>query len=94
MPNPYDPFRPWFEPHPDYNRADERRVVEQMLIRDDLTRGYLDQTVDLETLWDCMAEHGLDPLEWAEEAANGVQRIVDGGMAFVTNESGLYIPER
>lgn len=89
----YDPFRPWFEENPDYNRADERRAVEALLLRDDLTRGYLNQTVDMETLWDCLAEQGLDPLEWTEEAVNGLERIVDGGRAFVTNESGLFLPE-
>lgn len=90
----YDPFRPWFEENPDYNRADERRAVEAMLLRDDLTRGYLEQTVELDTLWDCLAEQGIDPLKWTEEAVNGMERIVDSGMAFVTNESGLFLPER
>lgn len=90
----YDPFRPWLDHNPDYNRADEYQAVEAMLLRDDLTRGYLAGQTDLDTLWDCLAEHGLDPLEWTESAVNQVDRIVEGGIPFVTNDSGLFLPLR
>lgn len=90
----YDPFRQWFQGHPDMDHADERRAVEELMVRDELTQQFLQGQTDLETLWDALAQHNIDPLQWTEDTVNQVERILDGGIVFQSDESGLFLPVR
>ncbi|MEA5448350.1 hypothetical protein VB780_07210 [Leptolyngbya sp. CCNP1308] len=89
----YDPLRPWFVSNPDYNREDERRAVEAMLLIDDLTQQAMTGQADIDTLFDCLAEQEIDPLQWADDAVAGMERIVDAGIVFVSDETGLFLPQ-
>lgn len=88
----FDPFRPWFNSHPDMDRSDERRAVEEMMVREELTQQFLAGQTDIETLWDCLAQQGIDPLEWTEATVNQVERVIDQGIVFESDESGLFLP--
>lgn len=88
----YEPFQTYVENHPDFDRRDERRAVELQLLRDDLIFAYLQGEQHLDTVLDCLAETDLDPLLWLDEAVVGVERIVDSGIEFYQDESGLLLP--
>lgn len=88
----YDPFMTWVDHDPDMSRSDRRRAVEQYLVRDDLIRAYLEGQAHLDEVGDCLAEQGLDPLDWGETAIAGVQAIITDGGKVYTNETGLFLP--
>lgn len=88
----FDPFQTYVEEHPDFNRRDERHAVEQQLLRDDQIRAYLQGQLELDVVLDCLAETGLDPDLWLLQAANGADRIVDSGIEFFRDETGLLLP--
>lgn len=88
----FDPFRPWFTAHPDMDHHDQRQAVEEMMIREELTQKFLAGQTDLDTLWDCLAQHEIDPMEWTEATVNQVERIIDQGIVFQSDESGLFLP--
>lgn len=88
----YDPFLPWLELNPDHDRKDQRREFQDAMIRDELTRGYLEGRTDLETLLDCLAQQGIDPQTWLDETIGQMERIVDSGITFASNETGLFLP--
>lgn len=88
----YEPFQTYVESHPDFDRRDDRRAVEAQLLRDDLIRAYLLGQQDLDVVLDCLAETNLDPLLWLASSVDGVERIVDSGICFYPDESGLLLP--
>jgi len=92
MPDLYDPFQTWVAEHPDFNYQDQRRAVEQQLLRDDQIRAYLAGQTELDVVLDSLAETGLDPDLWLLQAADGAERIVDNGIEFYRDETGLLLP--
>lgn len=87
-----DPFLVPFRANPDYSPTDAKAEAIAVADLNDMAIAVLEGGEDMDTLLDAIEHYGRDPLEWAAAAAGTMDRIVDGGQLYVTNESGLYLP--
>lgn len=94
MPDILDPFLAPYLDNPDYNHADARQAAIAVADLNDLAIAVLEDRENMDVLLDALDHYGHDPLGWAAAAAGAMDRIVDAGTLYVSNESGLYLPAR
>jgi len=88
-----DPFLTFYGHHPDHNRADGRRETEALVTRQGLIEDWIEGFESAEAVLDCLEEQGIGATEFVQLVESNVQHVIDGGTAYVQNESGLLVPE-
>ncbi|MEL6605357.1 MAG: hypothetical protein AAFP20_19260 [Cyanobacteria bacterium J06614_10] len=88
-----DPFMTFYGDHPDHNQADGRRETKALLTRQGLIEDWLEGFESAESVLDCLEEQGIGADAFVKMVEANVQHVIDGGRAYIQNESGLLIPE-
>lgn len=88
-----DPFLTFYAHSPDHSRADGRRETEALSTRQGLIEDWLEGFESAEAVLDCLEEQGIGATAFVELVQANVQHVIDGGVAYVQNDSGLLIPE-
>ena len=87
-----DPFLTTAPEHPDFDHADEYREAVKMVDRHDLLLDVLDGHADMDDFLECLYDQGIDPIAWMRCTAENLGLVMDGGRAYVSNESGILLP--
>jgi hypothetical protein len=88
-----DPFLTFYGQNPDYGASDGRRETEALIVRQNLVRDLLEGSEAADTLLDCLEEQGVGADAYVAAVTANVQHVIDGGIAYVENESGILLPE-
>jgi hypothetical protein len=88
-----DPFLTFYGHNPDYGASDGRRETDALIVRQNLVRDLIEGTEDAETLLDCLEEQGVGADAYVAAVTANVQHVIDCGIVYVENESGLLLPE-
>jgi len=87
-----DPFLTFFRENPDYSESDSlsecRALWERQGAVDQVIRGEEHPDLLLETLYD----QGIEPSDYVDGVVNEIDYIMDGGIRFETDDSGLLLP--
>lgn len=70
------PFNTFFTPSPGMSLADIQREIEQLYQRQKAIDACAHGELDEETLFDLLEDHGVDPVEWAEAAADNIEFLL------------------
>lgn len=87
-----DPFLPSIGLNPEYSASDDRRAIEAMALRTDLITDLLQGSRPLDDVLDCISDQGEDPDQWLGDVIGQVNYVMDNGVPFVSNESGILLP--
>lgn len=88
----YTPFETFVEFDPAFDRNDQRRALNEYLLRDDMVQGFLNGTVYPDELFACLDSQGIDPNEWVNHVVSEHDRIIDSGITYISNENGILLP--
>lgn len=88
-----DPFLTFYGHHSDHGVSDGRRETEALLTRQGLIEDWLEGAESAETVLDCLEEQGIGADAYLANVQANVQAVVDGGVVYVENESGILLPE-
>lgn len=88
-----DPFMTAYAHHPDHDQRDGRRETEALFQRQGFIEDWLQGFESAESVLDCLQEQGVGADLFVRMVEDNVGRIIDSGVAYVQNESGLLIPE-
>ena len=89
-----DPFMTFYRFDDDHGASDSLAENEALICRQTLIMDWLygDQSAD--AVLDCLEEQGLGAAEYVSSVEANVRHFVDSGVPYVTNEAGLFVPER
>ena len=88
-----DPFLTYLDENPDYGASDLNRAFEQLWVRQGLIQDWLDGKEYVDVVLDCIEEHGLEAAGYVEAVCDQIDRVIyKGGVAYMTNESGILLP--
>ncbi|MEO0538386.1 MAG: hypothetical protein AAF215_31550 [Cyanobacteria bacterium P01_A01_bin.123] len=88
----FDPFLTFARQHPDFDAGDERRETEMLAQRQNAIMGWLEGTTPSDVLFDMLEEQGIGAAPWLDAAEANIAYVIDQGIPFVSNESGLLLP--
>jgi hypothetical protein len=88
-----DPFLTFYDFSPEHGASDTRREVEALTVRQSLVMDFIEGTSDAETLLDCLEEQGVGADVYVASVSANVEHVIDRGIVYVANESGLLLPE-
>jgi len=88
-----DPFLTFYGHDPDHGASDGRRETEALFTRQGLIEGWLEGSEDAEAVLDCLEEQGLGASAYVAAVTANVQHVIDQGIVYVENESGILLPE-
>ncbi|MBD2259912.1 hypothetical protein [Pseudanabaena sp. FACHB-2040] len=88
----YDLFRTFCSEDPDFNRADERADLAQLIERETKIEGFLNGQTRLSEVLDCLSDQGIEPDDWVDTTVNNIEFIIDSGIHFASNDKGIYLP--
>ncbi len=88
-----DPFLTFYGHHPDHGASDGRREAEALFTRQGLIENWLEGTESAETVLDAIEEQGIGAAAYVAAVTANVQHVIDQGVVYVANESGLFLPE-
>lgn len=90
----YDPFMTAFRELD--SRGDQRdpwAEAQALAIREQLIEELIVGTGHLDTALDCLAEQGIDPDAWLDQAVANMEWVVDNEIRFTSNDHGILLPE-
>lgn len=87
-----DSFLTFYEPDPDHGASDARRETEALFTRQGLIEDWLEGFESAEAVLDCLEEQGIGADAYVAAVQANVQGIVDSGVEYIENESGLLLP--
>ena len=88
-----DPFLTFYEHDPDHGASDARRETENLFVRQGLIEDFIEGFESAEAVLDCLEEQGIGADAYVTAVQGNVQHIVDRGVVYIENESGLLLPE-
>lgn len=88
-----DPFLTFYGHHPDHGASDGRRETEALLTRQGLIEDWIEGTESAETVLDALEEQGVGASAYVAAVTSNVQHVIDQGVVYVENESGILLPE-
>ena len=88
-----DPFLTFYGHSPDHGASDGRRETEALMQRQDLIEDWLEGAESAETVLDCLEEQGVGADAYLATVQANVQHVIDGGVVYIENESGILLPE-
>lgn len=88
-----DPFLTFYGHSPDHGASDGRREVEALFVRQGLIETWLEGRESAETVLDCLEEQGVGASAYVAAVEANVQYVIDSGVSYVANESGILLPE-
>ena len=88
-----DPFLTFYRFHPDHNVQDERKETELLYQRQGAIEDMLEGREHVDVVLDMLEEQGIDAAAYADAVHDQVTAIVDSGIVYLTNESGLLLPQ-
>lgn len=88
-----DPFLTFYGHSPDHGASDGRRETEALFTRQGLIEDWLEGRESAETVLDCLEEQGIGANAYVAAVKANVQQVIDSGIVYVANESGLLLPE-
>ena len=87
-----DPFMTFYRVSPDHDSGDARREAIALFERQEMIEDYLRGRVPEEAVLDTLHAQGIDPDDYADQVARNVDYVIDAGIRFETNDSGIYVP--
>lgn len=96
MPNSVDlidPFLTFYRAHPDHNDQDARAETQLLFERQGAIEDFIEGKAQADEVLDRLEEQGIDAAAYVDSVCEQVEAIIDGGIIYVTNESGLLIPQ-
>ncbi|MEM9448379.1 MAG: hypothetical protein AAGA75_07580 [Cyanobacteria bacterium P01_E01_bin.6] len=87
-----DPFMTFSEVHPDFDDNDSLRSSRELLERQDAIDRWLRGETSEEEVLDTLSSQGLNPDTYVDNVVNEVQYIIDNGIVYASNDSGLLLP--
>lgn len=88
----YAPFMTFLKDDPDFNRADSRAALNELIQRETLIEGLIKGANDIDETFDCLAEQGIDPDDWLDATCQNIEFIIDSGIHFSSNDKGILLP--
>lgn len=88
-----DPFLTFCAEHPDHDRQDARRAAEQLYQRQGAIEDMLEGREHVDVVLDMLEEQGVDAAAYADAVHGQVSAIIDSGVVYLSNESGLLLPQ-
>lgn len=88
-----DPFLPVDRSDQTWSRQQQRVEAEAQILREQLLEEVLASDRDLEDFLDCLSSQGINPDLWLDAAVANMNHVMDQGVRFVANESGILLPE-
>ena len=88
-----DPFLTFYQHHPEHGASDACRETEALFLRQGLIMDFIEGHESPEAVLDCLEEQGVGADAYLTTVIANVQYVIDAGVFYVENESGLLLPE-
>lgn len=82
----------WYAADSDHNRQDERQAAEQLYQRQGAIEDMIEGREHVDTVLDMLEEQGIDAAAYADAVHADITAIIQGNVVYMTNESGLLLP--
>lgn len=84
-----DPFSTWFREDPNLDPVVE---AAQLAERQDILQRTLTDELPGEALLECLLGQGINPDEWLDITTANLNYVMDAGIPFESNDSGILLP--
>lgn len=88
-----DPFLTFYHHDRDHGASDGRRETEALFTRQGLIENWLEGKESAETVLDCLEEQGIGAGAYVAAVQANVAHVIDSGIVYVANDSGILLPE-
>lgn len=86
------PFLTFCDDNPDFNQADDLRAIQELSVRQGLIEDWIEGNEHTDTVLDCLQDQGVGADEYIAAVTANVAYVLDGGIPYIENESGLLLP--
>lgn len=87
-----DPFLTYFREFPGMNQGDSRAEAIALDQRQAAIEAWLRGEVPEEAVLETLLDQGISPDAYAQVIDANVDHVIDSGIRFESNESGLFLP--
>jgi hypothetical protein len=87
-----DPFLTHYREFPDMNRDDSRGEAVALDCRQAMIEGWLRGELPEDAVLETLLDQGISPDDYAAVVAANVDYVIDSGIRFESNDSGLFLP--
>lgn len=88
-----DPFLTFYRDHPDHDDQDGRNETQLLFERQGAIEDLIEGKAQPDEVLDRLEEQGIDAAAYVDDVCQQIEAIIDNGIIYVTNESGLLLPE-
>lgn len=81
-----------FRENGDFSYQDEIEEAKQLGLRNRLIEQAIRGEIEFDIVLDCLFDQGIDPIQWAQDVADNCEFVIENGIRFRTESSGLFLP--